>query len=143
MNNNFNYNNKITNINFKGIPMKGKADMQTFENIIEQALVNISERIQREMPANGDFAKIVEKFKNPQNNTFADDFSIEVVAGSGKELRDKRFVKVVTEHPYMDKAINSSIYIGTTDEVRAFFKDAKKYVNMVKDVILRHSEKLS
>lgn|SRR5574344_434101 len=136
-------NEKIINTNFNGVTPKGKETMQTFKSCIEQALANISERVQREMPVNGQFAKIVEKFNNPETNTFAKDFSIEVVPGIGKELKDTRFVKIVTEHPHLDKVASSSIFIGSTDEVKDFFKNPKKYTNWIKQIITEDSEKLS
>lgn len=139
---NYNYEKQI-NTSFNGITPKGKVSMQTLKSSIEQALENITKRIQREMPQNGSFAKIVEKFSNPENNTFAEDFSIEIVPGIGKDLRDKRFVKVITEHPHLDKAASSSIFIGTSDEVKNFFNEPKKYTNWIKEIITENSEKLS
>lgn len=138
-----NYDNSI-NTNFKGINYnKTVKNMQTFENSIEQALENISKRIQREMPENGSFATIVEKFKNPEADTFARDFSIEISAGIGNELKDIRFVELKTEHPHLDKVRKGAIFSGTTAEVLDFMKEPKKYTKMIKNMFIEDSEKLT
>lgn len=134
--------NKINNLNLNGINKNKALDMQTFENSIEQALENISKRIQREMPQNGSFSTIVERFKNPEGSTYAKDFSIEVIAGVGEKLRDVRFVNIKTEHPHLDKIREGAIFSGTTPEVLEFLNEPKKYVKLIKKLVTEDSEKL-
>lgn len=132
----------VNNINFNGIAKNKVLKMETFENSIEQALEKIGKRVQREIPQNGSFGAIVEKFNNPENNTFAKDFSIEVVASSSEKLKDIRFVNVRTEHPHLDKACWGSIFSGTTQEVLDFFKEPKKYTELIKNIVKDYSERL-
>ena len=144
MKNNYNVGD-IKRMSFKGLNnnIKSGANMKTFDNSIEQALENISKRIQREIPQNGSFSKIVERFNNPEKTTYAKDFSIEVVAGVGEKLKDIRFVNVKTEHPLLDKVRGGAIFSGTTEEVLAFLKEPKKYTKLVRNMVMEDSEKLA
>lgn len=138
---NYNY-NKIINTSFNGTKnIKVGKEMQTFENNIKQALENISKRIQREIPQNGSFGTIVEHFQNPEGTTYAKNFSLEIVAGSGEKLKDIRFVNVKTEHPYLDKVRGGAIFSGTTNEVLEFLKEPQKYTNLIKNMVIEDSEK--
>ena len=135
---------KIINTKLGGIKNNKIGDeMKTFENSIEHALENLSQRIQREMPQNGSFSTIIERFSNPEKTTFAEDFSIEIAAGIGKELKDIRFVNVKTEHPHLDKTRGGAIFSGTTQEVLDFFKEPKKYTTFIKNMVTKDSEKLA
>lgn len=137
-----NYDNKIS-LNFKGIKnCRIGSQMETFEDSIEQALEKISKRIQREIPQNGSFGTIIERFKNPENTTSAKDFSIEIVAGCGEKLKDIRFVNVKTEHPHLDKVRGGSIFSGTTDEVKEFLKEPKIFTKLIKNMVTEDSKKL-
>lgn len=144
MNNNYNY-DKTMNTKFESIKNRSEVgvNMQTFENSIEQALENIAKRSQREVPQNGSFATVVEKFKNPEDTTFAKDFYLEIAAGAGDSLKDIRFINVKTEHPHLDKVRGGAIFIGTTDEVLEFLKEPKKYSALVKNMVIEDSERLS
>lgn len=143
MKNIYNVDEKI-NTSFNSIKnAKAGNTMKTFENSIEQALENISKRIQREMPQNGSFGTIVERFDNPEKTTYAKDFSIEVVAGIGEKLKDIRFVNVKTEHPHLDKVRGGAIYSGTTEEVLEFLKEPKKYTKLIRNMVMEDSEKLA
>ncbi len=143
MKNIYNISEKI-NTNFNGIKnAKAGNKMKTFGNSIEQALENISKRIQREMPQNGSFGTIIERFNNPEKTTYAKDFSIEIVAGIGEKLKDIRFVNVKTEHPHLDKVRGGAIFSGTTDEVLEFFKEPKKYTKLIEKMVIEDSEKLA
>ena len=134
----------INNMGFNGMNhIKVGANMKTFDNSIEQALENLAKRIQREIPQNGSFGKIVERFDNPEKTTYAKDFSIEVVAGIGENLKDIRFVNVKTEHPHLDKVRGGAIFSGTTDEVLAFLKEPKKYTQLIRNIVTEDSEKLA
>lgn len=143
MKNNYNVNN-INNTRFNNLNnIKTGENMKTFEKSIEQALENISKRIQRELPQNGSFSTIVEKFNNPEKTTYAKDFSIEITAGLGEELKDMRFVNVKTEHPHLDKVRGGAIFSGTTEEVLEFLKEPKKYTKFIQNMVMEDSEKLA
>ncbi len=118
--------NEINSVNLNKIQFKGNSNMQDdnlneVENFSKFAVENLSKRAEREVPENGDFAPVVERFVNHNPEIYANELLLQVTPlpvslKNEPDYNKLRYLQAVVKSP-LEQPNRCVLACGTKQEI--------------------------
>ena len=117
-------------INFQGTKkMNNENKPETIEDFANTAVKNLAERAEREVPQDGDFAPVSERYINHNPDVYANEMLLQVVP-LPQSLKNEpnynklRYLQAVVKSP-LEQTARSVLLCGTTTQVLEALNDEK------------------